>query len=125
MRDAWECRGDETYPEKAFWRHYLAQITVEQHSSWNDGKDIHWIVEGREGVDRARDEKVRKVAEEAAKWRTWTDLKGRTIDAKFGGMIAGKVKLVKKDGSTVEILTEKLSDENQEWIKKRSWTRRP
>ncbi len=56
----------------------------------------------------------------AAKWRTWTDSTGRhTVEAKFGGMMAGKVKLTKKDGATIQLLLEKLSDEDQKWIENR------
>jgi len=63
--------------------------------------------------------KERKAATEAAKWHTWTDLKGRTIEAKFTGMMAGNVKLTKRDGTVLTLPLEKLSDEDQEWIKNR------
>ena len=59
-------------------------------------------------------------AEEAAKWRTWTDATGKhKIEAKFGAVIAGKVKLIKRDGSTVQIPLENLSDDDQDWINNR------
>ena len=62
-------------------------------------------------------EKEHKAAVEAAKWRTWTDASGKhKIKAKYSGMISGKVKLVKEDGSAVWIPLEKLSDEDQKWI---------
>jgi hypothetical protein len=64
--------------------------------------------------------KERQAAAEAAKWRTWTDSTGtHKTEAKFGGMAFGKVKLIKRDGSTVQVPIEKLSDEDQQWIEKR------
>ncbi len=74
--------------------------------------------ERRAAAEKA--EKERKQAEEAAKWRTWTDSSGEhKTEAKFGGVIAGKVKLIKRDGSTLQIPLEKLSDEDQDWINNR------
>ena len=50
--------------------------------------------------------------------RTWTDASGKhTLKAKFSGIIAGTVKLIKQDGSTISIPLEKLSDEDKDWIK--------
>jgi hypothetical protein len=50
-------------------------------------------------------------------FRIWSDSTGRyKIRAKFGGAIFGKVKLIKEDGSTVQLPLEKLSDEDQDWI---------
>ncbi len=71
-------------------------------------------------IERAQAEKERKAAIEAAKWRTWTDASGaHKMEAKFSGMTAGNVKLTKRDGSVLTLPLEKLSDEDQEWIKKR------
>ena len=54
-------------------------------------------------------------------WRTWTDASGKyRIEAKFGGVTDGKVELTKRDGSALTLPLEKLSDEDKEWIKKRS-----
>jgi len=53
--------------------------------------------------------------------RTWTDASGEyQIEAEFVNMTAGKVKLKKVDGTTVTLPIDKLSDEDREWIKKRS-----
>ncbi|MGA2064147.1 MAG: SHD1 domain-containing protein [Thermoguttaceae bacterium] len=71
-------------------------------------------------IARAREEEQRKAAIEAAKWRTWTDASGTEIgEAKFSGIIAGRVKLVKRDGSSVQVPLDKLSDEDREWIANR------
>jgi uncharacterized cupin superfamily protein len=71
-------------------------------------------------ADKAKAEKERKEAAEAAKWRTWTDASGEhKTDAKFVGIIAGKVKLIKRDGSSVQVPLDKLSDEDREWIANR------
>ena len=79
------------------------------------------VEERRKAADeRARVEKERKDAIEAAKWHTWTDATGEHhIEAKFGGLVAGNVKLIKRDGSVLKLPLEKLSDEDQEWIKHR------
>ena len=70
--------------------------------------------------ESAKAEKDRKAVAEAAKWRTWTDSTGsHRIDAKFSGIIAGKVKLIKRDGTTFQVPVEKLSDADQEWINNR------
>jgi len=65
-------------------------------------------------------EAQRKAAAEAAEWHTWKDASGKhEIEAKFGGMISGNVKLTKKDGSIIRIPLEKLSDDDQKWIEDR------
>jgi hypothetical protein len=70
--------------------------------------------------ERKEEQAKQQAAAEAAKWRTWTDASGEhKIEAKFGGVIAGKVKLIKRDGSTLQIPLEKLSDEDQDWINNR------
>jgi hypothetical protein len=52
--------------------------------------------------------------------RTWHDSAGtHAIEAKFHGMIGGKVRLKKADGSTITVPLEKLSDDDQAWIKAR------
>jgi outer membrane protein assembly factor BamB len=62
----------------------------------------------------------RQVATENAKWRTWTDATGEhQTKAKFSGVISGKVKLLKADGTTLEVPLEKLSDEDRQWIASR------
>ena len=72
---------------------------------------------------RARAEKERQAAiekAEKAKWRTWTDSTGKfTMEAKFRGVIAGKVRLEKADGKTLSIPIKQLSKEDQEWIRDR------
>jgi len=66
-------------------------------------------------------EKERADAIELANWRTWTDATGaHHIEAKFGGVLSGNVKLIKRDGSVLKLPLEKLSDVDQEWIKNRS-----
>jgi hypothetical protein len=53
-------------------------------------------------------------------FRTWTDAKGtHTTEAKYGGMASDTVRLIKRDGITVEVPLEKLSEEDREWIANR------
>jgi hypothetical protein len=57
-------------------------------------------------------------------FRNWTDAGGKhTTEAKYGGIAFGKVKLIKRDGSTVQVPLESLSEDNREWITNRQ--RRP
>lgn len=79
--------------------------------------------ERRAAGARAKADKERREAIDAAKWRTWTDSSGEhKIDAKFGGMASGKVILVRSDGSKIQLPLEELSEEDQEWIKERKWS---
>ncbi|MGO8688645.1 MAG: trypsin-like peptidase domain-containing protein [Thermoguttaceae bacterium] len=62
-----------------------------------------------------------EAAIEKAKWRIWRDATGKhEIEAKFSGVISGKVKLTRRDGLTIQLPTEKLSKEDQEWIAARA-----
>lgn len=55
-----------------------------------------------------------------ANLRTWTNASGEyKIEAEFVSMAAGKVKLKKADGMIVTLPMDKLSDEDQKWIRKR------
>ena len=64
---------------------------------------------------------AKQQAVEAAKWRTWTDASGtHKTEAKFSGLLSGNVKLTKRDGSVLTLPLEKLSDDDKEWVKKRS-----
>ena len=49
--------------------------------------------------------------------RTWTDATGKfTIQAKFGGLIGGKVLLVKEGGSKVYLTREQLSEADRKYL---------
>jgi hypothetical protein len=75
----------------------------------------------RAAIERERAKEEREKAIEAAKWRIWTDASGEhKIEAKFSGMLSGTVKLTKRDGSTLKVPLEKLSDEDKAWIENRS-----
>ena len=53
--------------------------------------------------------------------RTWTDLSGRfTVQAKFDGLDDGKVRLRKADGTVVTVPAERLSEVDQEWLRRES-----
>ncbi len=49
--------------------------------------------------------------------RTWTDTTGKRIDAEFVGVAAGKVRLKRADGSTGTFPLDRLSTEDQAWVK--------
>jgi hypothetical protein len=70
---------------------------------------------------KAEAKKKRQAEIEETKWRTWTDVKGKhTVEAKFGGMAFGTVTLTKRDGTSVKVPLEELSDEDKEWISTRA-----
>jgi hypothetical protein len=128
-REAHRRHFDLTYGERELFRHWLVEIGG---LSWNDGQDIHWLAEGRDhneeqaqidrqaAIEPAKAEEERQEAIEEAKWRTWTDSTGEhKVEAKFGGLASGKVKLIKRNGSTVELLLAALSDQDREWIANR------
>lgn len=56
----------------------------------------------------------------STRYRTWTDASGQfSVEAEFGGVAFGKVKLKKADGTTVVVPLERLSAQDQEWIRGR------
>ena len=58
--------------------------------------------------------------EHTSEFRTWTNSTGTSkIEAVFAGMELGKVKLTKKNGKKIQLPLEKLSSDDQEWIKHR------
>lgn len=70
--------------------------------------------------EKRKAEEIRKAEEEAARWRTWRDSTGKyTVEARFSGMGFGKVKLIKKDGTTIEVPLERLSEDDQQWLEDR------
>lgn len=55
--------------------------------------------------------------------RTWIDSTGdHETDARFGGIESGKVKLIKSDGTEIELPLEKLSRGDRHWIADRGKT---
>jgi hypothetical protein len=99
------------------------------------GEDQQWIKNRREGGRQSATEQeaeaaakrakaaiaAARTAAEAAGWRTWTALaSGSKIEAKFDGVVLGKVKLTKRDGTTIELPLEKLCAEDQDWVKRKS-----
>ena len=64
--------------------------------------------------------KTGELSEPDTPFRTWSDKTGEHhIEARFAGFGGGIVKLKKKDGTTVELPIENLSDEDQKWIRSR------
>jgi uncharacterized cupin superfamily protein len=73
----------------------------------------------QDAIERAKAKKDRE-AIEAAKWRQWTDASGKhQVEAKFCYVISGEVKLTKRDGSSIRVPLEDLSDKDREWIANR------
>ena len=61
----------------------------------------------------------RREKDDQSKWRTWTDANGVKVKAKFAGITNGVVKLVTEDGTTGKKPLDKLSKEDQEWVRSR------
>ncbi len=69
-------------------------------------------------------ERQRREAIEKAKWRTWTTADDRfSVEAQFSGVIAGEVRLTRRDGSTSQVDLDVLCDEDRKWIEDRGWER--
>ncbi|MBN1588015.1 MAG: hypothetical protein JW888_00705 [Pirellulales bacterium] len=61
---------------------------------------------------------VREPAPKVPTVRTWTDATGRyKTEGTFAGVESGKVKLIKADGTSINLPLEKLSQEDRQWIK--------
>ncbi len=53
-------------------------------------------------------------------FRAWTDATGsHTVEAEFRGVVNGIVSLEKKNGTIIKLPVEKLSKEDQEWLRQR------
>lgn len=64
-------------------------------------------------------EKAKQIAT-AEKTRTWKDVTGSfSLVAEFAGVVSGKVRLKKKDGSIISVPLDQLSEADQKWIKSR------
>ncbi len=66
-------------------------------------------------------EQDRKAAAENARYRVWSDSsRTHTVEARFKYVVGNQVKLAKRDGTEISILLEKLSEDDQAWIRDRS-----
>ena len=71
---------------------------------------------------RATVERRRKEVIEAAKWRTWTTADGKyEVDAKFGSVAGGRMRLTKRDGSTIEVDLDLLCEDDRQWVRGKGW----
>lgn len=76
-----------------------------------------------EKEQEARAAKAKRKPDEARapKFRTWTDASGKfKITAKLKSAIAGNVELEREDGTVVTVPIDKLSEEDQAYLKKRA-----
>ncbi len=61
-----------------------------------------------------------------AEFRVWTNSTGKfKTEAKFSGIAFGKATLTKRDGSSVQVPLDKLSEEDQKWIEEWKISKRP
>jgi peroxiredoxin len=80
--------------------------------------------EKEKAEELAAQEKKKKrqeaLAARAPKFRTWSDTSGSFhTTAKFRGVVAGKVRLEREDGTVISVPLDKLSDEDQQYIRDR------
>lgn len=130
------------YEENSEWRFWLHSSVVADLKEGQNlgtikgrftiaGKKKYTLVTGAiSTIDLVEDAPPEKKAEEkrppkqaplkvALVSRTWTNAEtGRQIEAQYVSMIAGNVKLKKADGTIVTISIEKLSKDDQDWIRK-------
>ncbi len=93
-----------------------AALEAEQHRQQQEAA----AERARQAEEKRKAEEIRKAEDEAAKWRTWKDSTGKfTVEARFSGMAFGKVKLTKKNGTTLEVPLERLSEDDQKWLEDR------
>jgi hypothetical protein len=53
-------------------------------------------------------------------YRTWTDTLDKSeVEAQFAGMVGGNARLRKKDGTVITVPVERLSKDDQDWIRDR------
>ena len=93
-------------------RAHLAQVTREIKAELESLKK-----EAQKVPNDAKGVKERNSPVQVTQWRTWTDSKGRAFEARYGGIVNGRVRLVKQDGSTEFVLLGNLSEQDQAWIK--------
>lgn len=76
--------------------------------------------EGAEELAAKKKDVTTKPSATPATLRTWSDASGQfKVEAKFRGIIGANVKLERSDGSVINIPLEKLSSDDQAFIKKR------
>lgn len=113
--------GTKTYTTSS--RKKKTVLVVEPRAQTEEERQAKSKISGssaRRQQERTKAKEDPEAAAEKTSWRTWTtDASGTKTEAKFGGLISGKVKLIQRDGSTVRVPIEELSDEDREWIKQR------
>ena len=78
-------------------------------------QDADALIEKLKAYEAARKPPAEEIG--LRSFRTWTDATDAfTIHARFGGIIGGKVVLVKKDGSKVSVTREQLSDADNKYL---------
>jgi hypothetical protein len=95
-----------------------------QNGRFDDAPDR--LEEWRQKREQAKRDADAKSAEQAkieeAKFRTWTSATGAfSTEAKLAGMANGTVTLIKRDGKSIKVPQDKLSDADREFIEK--WRR--
>jgi thiol-disulfide isomerase/thioredoxin len=113
-------RGPELGPlvEKAL----AAAFTGGRDAGKSSDDDKAELKKAKKAAELAAQKKKREEAmlAKAPKFRTWSDISGDFHKtAKFRGAVAGKVKLELEDGSVITVPLEKLSDEDQKYIRER------
>ncbi len=67
-------------------------------------------------------ERERRVKEDTRKWTSASG--GNSITATFAGRIGDKIKLKKEDGTAITVSLDQLTEEDRDWVEKRSKKRR-
>jgi hypothetical protein len=102
------------------------ELQRQREAAEADNRERLEATRGRQAAEAERRRQATAEAErkrvEEARWRTWTSADGSyTVKARFVKAIGGTVYLLKKDGSTITVEREKLSEEDWEWITNQGW----
>ena len=98
-----------------------------RNASSGSGSERPHIDSQRKAQEAAKERERRKELakqQDAARWHTWTSADGQhTIEAKFVKAVGDTVHLEKKDGASIKIQRDKLSEDDWTWIANKSWTK--
>ncbi len=109
--------GDDVYesPEIA-----TAAVEESARQVWRD-KTAAKAAAQEKRMEEAERRKAELESRRGEVTRTWTDSSGtHSVEAEFVGCTSGAVKLRKADGSIVTLALDKLSEDDQEWVKDRA-----
>jgi uncharacterized cupin superfamily protein len=116
----------ETYTYKAVSgaRKTILVLDVNKEKVGKEIAKLRAAAEAKQAAELAAENAKQEINQriEHAKWRTWSCADGKfTIGAKFMGVISGVVTLEKTDGQRIQVGLDRLSKDDQAFIRDRKW----